>query len=96
MGNCPFWIFRKAKHAYELLLDGEAQTFTIQKSNTNGFPDIVLSDHGSSTSGGLALYRYKVNAYEEAGCYTYDWTLLEDDKVRELKEPRVTPCGVSK
>jgi len=94
-GNCPFWIFRKAKHAYELLLDGEAQTFTIQKSNTNGFHDIVLSDHGSSTSGGLRLYKYKGNAYVEVGCYTYDWT-LEDDKVRELKEPRVTPCGVSK
>ena len=95
-GNCPFWIFRKAKQAYELLLEGEAQTFTIQKSNANGFHDIVLSGHGSSTSGGLALYRYRRNAYEEVGCYTYDWTLLEDDKVRELKEPRVTPCGVSK
>jgi hypothetical protein len=65
-------------------------------SNTNGFEDIVLSTHGSSSSGDLALYKSKGNAYEEVGCYTYDWTLLEDDKIRELKEPRVTPCGVSK
>lgn len=91
-GNCPFWIFRKAKLGYELLLDGEAQTFTIQKSKTNGFRDIVLSTHGSSSSGGLVNYRYEEGVYQEAGCYSYEWTVLENEKVRELKEPLITPC----
>ena len=31
-GNCPFWVSRKARSGYELLLEGEAQTFTIQTS----------------------------------------------------------------
>lgn len=92
-GNCPFWIFRKTKLGYELLLDGEAQTFTIQKSKTNGFHDIVLSTHGSSSSGNLVDYHYEEGAYQQAGCYDYDWTVLEGDNVRELKEPRITPCG---
>ena len=92
-GNCPFWAFRKTKVAYELLLYGEAQTFTIQKSKTNGFHDIVLSTHGSSSSGGLVNYHYKEGVYQEAGCYDYDWTVLEGDEVRELSEPRVTPCS---
>jgi hypothetical protein len=91
-GNCPFWVFRKAKLGYKVLLDGEAQTFTIQKSKTNGFHDIVLSTHGSSSSGGLVNYHYQEGVYEEAGCYSYEWTVLENDKVRELKEPLIAPC----
>ena len=91
-GNCLFWIFRKAKVNYELLLEGEAQTFTIQKSYTNGFHDIVLSTHGSYSSGDLAYYQYKDGVYQETACYGYDWTVLDGDKVRELKEPRITPC----
>jgi hypothetical protein len=91
-GNCPFWIFRKTKLGYELLLDGEAQTFTIQKSKTNGFHDIVLATHGSSSSGGLMDYHYEEGVYQEAGCYGYDWTALEGDSVREVKEPRITRC----
>jgi hypothetical protein len=92
-GNCPFWVLRKAKSSYELLLEGEAQTFTIQNSKTNGFHDIVLSIHGSYSSGTLTDYHYNDGAYEEAGCYDYYWTVLEDDKVRKLNEPRITPCS---
>jgi hypothetical protein len=91
-GNCPFWIFRNTKLGYELLLDGEAQTFTIQKSKTNGFHNIVLSTHGSSSSGGLVDYHYEEGVYQEAGCYYYEWTVLENGKVLELKAPRITSC----
>jgi len=94
-GNCPFWIFRKTKFGYELLLDGEAQTFTIQKSKTGAFHDVVLSTHGSSSSGSLVDYHYEEGVYKETGCYYYDWTVIENDKVRELKEPRITPCKQS-
>ena len=90
-GNCPFWVLRKSKADYEVILEGEAQTFTVQAS-TNGYRDIVLSTHGSSTSGGLTHFQYQGEAYGDVGCYYYEWTVLEDENVRELKEPRVTPC----
>jgi hypothetical protein len=95
-GNCPFWVFRKAKSGYELLLEGEAQTFTIQTSNSNEFRDIVLARHGSYDSGDLAHYVYQKGSYHEAGCYDYYWSVLEGDKVRELREPRITPCSERK
>lgn len=91
-GNCPFWVLRKTKGGYEIILEGEAQTFTIQPSISNRFRDIVLSTHGSYSSGGLTLYQYKEGFYSDVASYCYDWTVLEGDKVRELKEPRVTPC----
>jgi len=92
-GNCPFWVFRRARLGYELLLAGEAQTFTIQTLGASRFRDIVLSRHGSYSSGDLTHYKYREGAYQEVGCYDYDWTVLEADKVRELKEPRITPCN---
>jgi hypothetical protein len=91
-GNCPFWILRKSKAGYEVLLEGEAQTFTIQGSSTNGFRDIVLATHRSYSSGGLTNYQYQERVYKEVGCYYYEWTALEGENVRELKEPRITPC----
>lgn len=91
-GNCPFWVFQKLNREYEVLLQGYAQTFTIQGSSTNGFRDIVLSVHGSYSSGGLTNYRYQDGVYKDMGCYTYEWVVLEGETERELKEPRITPC----
>jgi hypothetical protein len=91
-GNCPFWVLQKSNPGYEVLLEGEAHAFTIQRSRTNGFCDIVLSTHGSYSSGGLTTYQYQEGVYKDVGCYNYEWTALEGEKVRELKEPRITPC----
>ena len=91
-GNCPFWVFRKSKRGYDAILQGEAQTFTVQPSSTNGFRDIVLSTHGSYSSGGLTDYHYRDGVYKDVGCYGYEWTVLEGETIRELKEPRITPC----
>jgi hypothetical protein len=95
-GNCPFWVLRKSKAGYEVLLEGGAQTFTIQGSTTNGYHDIVLSTHGSASSGGLSIYQYQEGVYKDVGCYDYDWTVLEGEKIRELKEPLITPCNQQK
>ena len=91
-GNCPFWVLRRVNHSYEPILEGEAQTFTIQNSTSNGFHDIVLSTHGSASSGGLTRYQYKDGSYHDVDCYSYEWTVLENEKVIDLKEPRITPC----
>lgn len=95
-GNCPFWVFRQSKHRYKLILEGEAQTFTIQRSSKGRFPDIVLSRHGSATSGDIAPYEYHEGTYHRMGCYNYAWEVLEGDSTRQLKEPSLTPCSERK
>lgn len=92
-GNCLFWILQKAHVGYRLLLMGEGQTFTVQKTVTNGFHDIVLSMHASATESGLTDYRYKGGVYHDVGCYDASWRVVEDGKERDLKEPLITPCG---
>lgn len=93
-GNCPFWIFQKKAGSYRLLMESYGQTFTIQKTSSNGFQDIVVSTHGSATQSGLVEYHYENGEYKVAGCYNAEWTALENGKVQELKEPRITsyPC----
>jgi hypothetical protein len=92
-GNCPFWVFRKMKQGYGLILNGQAQTFTIQKPGSGGFADLVLSRHGSSSSGDLLRYQFRGGAYQVVGCYVYEWTVPDGENIRELKEPRIAPCN---
>jgi hypothetical protein len=92
-GNCPFWVLQKMPQGYKLLLESFGQTFTIQKTSTHGFRDIVLSMHGSATESGLTDYHYEDGRYHDAGCYSASWTAREGDTVRELEEPIITPCG---
>ena len=91
-GNCPFWVFRKTLRGYKLLVESYGQKFTVQRTSTNGFRDIVISMHGSATESGLTDYRYKDGNYHDAGCYGASWTVTEGDTVRELKEPQIHCC----
>jgi len=92
-GNCPFWIFQKSDHEYRLLFSMETiQAFTIERSRSDGFSDIVIATHGSGTQSGIRLLRYGEGRYHLAGCWSADWSVLEGGTVHELKEPRLTPC----
>jgi hypothetical protein len=92
-GNCAFWIFQKSGREYRLLASrGAVQTFQVQRSRSNGFSDIVVEMHGSATERTLRLLQYGRGKYHVAGCYDANWTVLEGDTVRELKEPLLTPC----
>ena len=93
-GNCSLWIFRKTDKGYALILDSFGQTFTVQHTRTNGFADIVVAMHGSATESTLKVYRYDRGRYRRADCYEADWSVLEGDTVRELNEPRITPCAI--
>jgi hypothetical protein len=95
-GNCPFWIFRRTRRGYKSLVEEYGQTFTIQKTSTNGFRDIVVSMHGSATESGLTDYRFDGDVYRETGCYNASWTVLEGENLRELKEPRIAPCTTAR
>jgi hypothetical protein len=93
-GNCPFWILQQSGHEYRLLFEWEAiQSFTIQPGRTNGFSDIVIKQHGGYNQSGITLLRYGEGVYREAGCWGAYWFVREGDTVRDLKEPRLVPCG---
>ena len=93
-GNCPLWVFPWSGNHYRLLLNEQAQTFTIQPSKTNGFHDLVLGFHGSATNTGLSEYKFQGNVYRPAGCYEANWSYLDENgDVHDLKEPRITPCN---
>lgn len=92
-GNCPFWIFQKNSGKYKLLLDDSAETFTIQKSRTNGYADIVLALHDSAFEQTLDVYRYTNGAYAaDAGCYVATVAVLDSNAIRRLTEPKLTAC----
>jgi hypothetical protein len=93
-GNCSFWVFMRSGSRYELILDTDArQTFTIQKSRTNGFLDLVLGMHGSATEEGLSIYRFVNGRYQTSDCYNANWRRLVGDEWQDLKKPVITPCS---
>jgi hypothetical protein len=93
-GNCTFWIFRRDSTGYRLLLKKAAiQTFTIQRTQTEGYFDVVLGMHGFATEQELFLYRFRDGRYRRTACYQAKWTYLgKDGEYHDLKEPRITPC----
>jgi hypothetical protein len=96
-GNCPFWILHRQGTSYEVLLEGEAQTFTIQRTRTKGYSDIVLSRHGSASESEAREYTFDGSFYREGPCFDVEWSDYgEDGKFDELKKPRVSPCGTSR
>lgn len=93
-GNCDFWILRKSGERYSVILyRPNTQTMTIQPTAHDGFRDVVLGQHGSATDQELHLYQFGGTRYREAACYDAEWEVLENGKVRDLKEPRITPCA---
>jgi hypothetical protein len=94
-GNCQSWVFRHDDDEYSVILDrGATQAFTIQPTMTNGFHDLVLSQHGSATEQGLTLYRFNGSKYHAAACYEADWEIPgKDGQPIELREPHITPCS---
>lgn len=92
-GNCPIWIFELSAKSYRVLLDGTAQTFTIQPESTKGFRDVVLGQHASASEQMLYLYSFRNGRYHKGACYDANWQIVTDDEVKELKEPKVTRCS---
>ncbi len=93
-GNCPCWILQKASGSYKLLLDDSAETFTIQKTRTNGYADLVLALHDSAFQQTLDVYHYARGTYvADAACYVATVAVLEEGAgIRSLAEPQVKRC----
>lgn len=93
-GNCPFWLLRKKAEGYTLLLEDTVETFTVQKTRTNGFSDIVLASHDSAFEETIDVYRYEGGEYKDVGCYDAVVAVLDGDVIRRLPEPRLKPCSI--
>lgn len=92
-GNCPFWVLRKQSAGYKLLLDDSAETFTIQKTRTNGYADLVLALHDSAFEQTLDVYRYSDGKYADGGCYVATVAVLEEGiGIRRFSDPQLKPC----
>lgn len=95
-GNCSMWFFRKTPTGYKLLIDSIGESFTVQKTTTNGFQDLVVAMHSSAIEMWLKVYRYARGRYWRAASYDADWAPLgKDGQVHQLKEPRITPNPLS-
>lgn len=67
-GNCSLWFFERTPRAYRLLLDAIGQGFTVGKTTTNGFSDLTVNMHSSSTEQWLKVYRYAHGRYWRVAC----------------------------
>jgi hypothetical protein len=93
-GNCPIWVLHRRGTTYEILLEADAQTFTVQRTRTRGFLDIALSTHGSAFETEERVYKFNGEAYRESACSDVLWSSLGRDGERhQLSEPRVSTCG---
>lgn len=74
-GNCIVWIFQWTQNGVRVLLDSlenEAgfEVITVRPWSTNGFKDIVLGSHSTSTMRNLVWYRYAADGiYRSWKCY---------------------------
>jgi hypothetical protein len=89
-GNCSFSVLERTAKGYKTILDGVARFFSVEKTETNGFQDIVLGMHGSATETELKVYQYRDGKYRKTACYDADWSILVNDQVVDLQKPRIT------
>ena len=92
--NCPLYVFQKTGTDYRVILEkGAAQYVTVEKTQTNGYLDVVVGMHGSATDHSLQVYQFHAGRYRRTHCYNESLTEIgEDGEVHELEKPRITPC----
>lgn len=88
VGNCEFWLFKKKGRDYETILSTVmVQRYKLRKTKTKGYFDLETKTHGSATDGGISIYRYNGKEYVISKCFKYDYIVLKNDKMYELKKP---------
>jgi len=93
-GNCQFWVLRKVKNQYSVLLDETAQAFTVQPGSTNSFHDLVLTLHGSAFASDGKLLRFDGRGYTLVESFAIEWYSRDQEGAfdRRLPEPKITEC----
>jgi hypothetical protein len=98
-GNCTFWVFQKVDGRFKLILDshmgrgiGSAEVFNVLPEKTMGYSDLMLGAHDSASEKTLIVYRYDGQMYRPHECYDANWMVIENNEMRNLKEPQITAC----
>ncbi len=97
VGSCPFWLVGGTGDPRTLLATGillstaGVNSFEFEKSETDGYFDLVLGSNDSAMERFLQRFRFRGTKYVREGC-----ALLEYDDVmgRPYPKPRIspTPC----
>lgn len=83
--NCYFWIYRKTRSTYELLLAGAGSTkVRAGKQFANGFRDVISESHASAMETIIRTYRYDGAHYQLQRCVSRAYY--------DTKRPTYRPC----
>lgn len=86
VGNCVFLLFRRHAKGYQQVLDADmVHQFGLRKSKTHGYFDLETRSHGSSTTGGIDIYKFDGKGYRVTNCYNFDYNNPKGGKL--LKKP---------
>jgi hypothetical protein len=93
-GNCGFWVLERRGKGFRALLETEmVQQFSVERSRSNGYLDIMTSSHDSASLQGLVLYKFDGKKYRAADCASVEYEVKEDGNA--AGPPRLTrmKCG---
>ena len=90
VGNCEFWLFQKSGKSYKIILETYmVQRFRFLRNKTNRYFDLEATSHGSSRSGGMAIYKFDGNEYKIDKCFGYEYEFI----TKKNGEPVYTKDG---
>ena len=94
-GNCGFWILRKTTNGFAVLLETNmVQRFSVEKTSSNGYKDVVTASHDSAAMSGVTLYKFDGKQYQKNACGEIEYELQEDGHF--AKTPKITAAECSK
>jgi len=96
-GNCWLEIYEKRAARYRTILTAnEIQQIRLQPGSSNGYRDLQLRTHNSSSSAYYQVFKFDGRRYRRRLCRWEDYTFLDNNgAVHELKKPIVhhVKCG---
>ena len=104
VGNCEFWLFQKSGKSYKIILEAQmVQRFRFLRNKTNRYFDLETIAHGSSRSGGIAIYKFDGNEYKIDKCFGYEYEVVtkkngesvysEDGQIVTKDKPTLTSAS---
>jgi hypothetical protein len=104
VGNCEFWLFQKSGKTYQTILSAQmVQRFRFLRSKMNRYFDLETTAHGSSSSGGMAIYKFDGKEYKIDKCFGYEYEVVtkkngeslytKDGQLVTKDKPTLTPAS---